>query len=138
MILVDTNIFFHASNSTVELHAESHNWLDEKLNGTARVGLSWPSLLAFLHIATNPRVVRSPLTIRVAWEQVSSWPSAESVWAPEPAWTESLYLSRLTRRTCVAVYDRTVAAKLETGPVHELETLAALVPALAALRVVLV
>jgi hypothetical protein len=49
-----------------------------------------------------------------------------------------LYLSRLTRRTCVAVYDRAVAAKLDAGPVHELETLAALVPALAALRVVLI
>ena len=49
-----------------------------------------------------------------------------------------LYLSRLTRRTCVAVYDRAVAAKLNAGPVHELETLAALVPALGALRVVLI
>ena len=37
-----------------------------------------------------------------------------------------LYLSRLTRRTCVAVYDRAVAPKLDAGPVHELETLAAL------------
>ena len=49
-----------------------------------------------------------------------------------------LYFSRLTRRTCVAVYDRTVARKLDAGPVHELETLAALVPALAALRIVLI
>ena len=49
-----------------------------------------------------------------------------------------LYLSRLTRRTCVAVYDRAVASKLEAGPVHELETLAALVLTLAALRVVLI
>jgi hypothetical protein len=49
-----------------------------------------------------------------------------------------LYLSRLTRRTCVAVYDRAVAAKLDAGPVHELETLAALVPALSALRVALI
>jgi hypothetical protein len=49
-----------------------------------------------------------------------------------------LYLSRLTRRTCVAVYDRAVALKLEAGPVHELETLAALVPALSGLRVVII
>jgi hypothetical protein len=49
-----------------------------------------------------------------------------------------LYLSRLTRRICVAVYDRAVASKLEAGPVHELETLTALVPALSALRVVLI
>lgn len=49
-----------------------------------------------------------------------------------------LYLSRLTRRTCVAVYDRAVEPKLDAGPVHELETLVALVPALSALRVVVI
>jgi len=49
-----------------------------------------------------------------------------------------LYLSRLTQKTCVAVYDRAVAAKLNAGPVHELETLAALVAALTALRIVLI
>ena len=49
-----------------------------------------------------------------------------------------LYLSRLTRGTCVAVYDRAVAPKLNAGAVHELEALAALVPALAALRIVLI
>lgn len=49
-----------------------------------------------------------------------------------------LYLSRLTRRTCVAVYDRAVASKLDAGPVRELEMLAALVPALATLQIVLI
>ena len=49
-----------------------------------------------------------------------------------------LYLSRLTRRTCIAVYDRAVALKLAVGSAHELETLAALVHALSALRVVLI
>jgi hypothetical protein len=49
-----------------------------------------------------------------------------------------IYLSRLTRRTCIAVYDRAVGAKLGAGPVYELETLAALVPSLSALRVILV
>jgi RES domain len=49
-----------------------------------------------------------------------------------------LYLSRLTRRTCVAVYDRAVARKLDGGSVHDLEALAALVPSLSALRVVLI
>jgi len=47
-------------------------------------------------------------------------------------------LSRLTRRTCVAVYDGAMAAKLNAGPVQELETLAALVPAEGAFRVVLI
>jgi hypothetical protein len=49
-----------------------------------------------------------------------------------------LYLSRLTRRTCIAIYDRAVATTLAAGPAHELETLAGLVPALTMLRVVLI
>ena len=95
MILVDANILLYASNSTIELHTESRDWLDEKLNGTARVGLPWPSLLTFLRIATNPRAFRSPLTMRVASEQVSSWLSAESVWVPEPTERHAAVLDKL-------------------------------------------
>jgi len=84
VILVDANILLYACNLTADLHTESRKWLDEKLNGTARVGLPWSSLLAFLRIATNPRAFRSPLSMTDAWEQVSSWLSAETVWVPEP------------------------------------------------------
>jgi hypothetical protein len=51
-----------------------------------------------------------------------------------------LYLSRLTKQNCAAVYDRAMVPTpaLTAGPVHELETLAALVPALATLRVTLI
>jgi toxin-antitoxin system PIN domain toxin len=95
VILVDANLLLYASNSTIELHDESREWLVERLNGTARVGLPWPSLLAFLRIATNPRVFRSPLTMRVAWQQVSSWLSAESVWVPEPTERHAAVLDKL-------------------------------------------
>ncbi|WP_210183833.1 TA system VapC family ribonuclease toxin [Bradyrhizobium sp. DOA9] len=95
MILVDANILLYACNSTADLHAESRKWLDEKLNGTARVGLPWPSLLAFLRIATNPRAFRKPLSIADAWEQVSSWLSAETVWVPEPAEHHAAVLGKL-------------------------------------------
>jgi hypothetical protein len=49
-----------------------------------------------------------------------------------------LYRSRLTRGICVAVYDRAISSKLEAGLIHELETLAELVPTLSALRVLLI
>jgi toxin-antitoxin system PIN domain toxin len=84
VILVDANILLYARNSAADLHAPSREWLEEKLNGAAPVALPWPSLLAFLRIATNPRAFRRPLTMPAAWEQVSSWLSAETVWSPEP------------------------------------------------------
>jgi hypothetical protein len=95
VILVDANILLYACNSTADLHAESRDWLDEKLNGSAQVGLPWPSLLAFLRIASNPRAFRSPLTMATAWGQVSSWLSAETVWMPEPTERHAAVLGKL-------------------------------------------
>ena len=83
MILVDANILIYASNAEADQHAESRDWLDAKLNGAAPVALPWVSLLAFLRIATNPRAFRTPLSMATAWQQVSIWLSAETVWTPE-------------------------------------------------------
>lgn len=41
-----------------------------QLNGAHRVGLPWQSLGGFLRIATNPRVLPSPLPPALAWQQV--------------------------------------------------------------------
>ena len=50
-----------------------------------------------------------------------------------------LYRSRLRKRQdCVAVYDRAVSPALIAGPVIELESLAALVPALRTLKIALI
>ena len=55
----------------------------------------WLSLLAFLRVATNPRAFRSPLTMAVAWEQVSTWLSVETVWTPEPTERHATVLGEL-------------------------------------------
>jgi predicted nucleic acid-binding protein len=43
-------------------HGRAKAWLDDRLNGTAPVGLPWPSLLAFLRLVTNPRAFERPET----------------------------------------------------------------------------
>jgi uncharacterized protein len=95
VILVDANILIYATNAEADQHAESHKWLDGKIGGTAPVGLPWPSLLAFLRIATNPRAFRRPLTMAAAWDQVSTWLSAEPVWTPEPTERHAAVLGQL-------------------------------------------
>lgn len=95
MILVDANILLYACNATTVRHTESRDWLDQKLNGAAPVGIPWPSLLAFLRIATNPRAFRRPLTVAAAWEQVSGWLSATTVWTPEPTERHADVLGKL-------------------------------------------
>jgi toxin-antitoxin system PIN domain toxin len=95
VILIDANILLYACNAAADLHTESRNWLDAKLNGAAPVGLPWPSLLAFLRISTNPRAFRSPLSMTAAWEQVASWLSAEAAWSPEPSDRHAAVLGKL-------------------------------------------
>lgn len=84
MILVDANLLVYAHVQSFVEHEAARRWLDGRLNGTARVGLPWPSLLAFLRLVTNPRVFERPESIVEAWKQVREWLAAESAWIPQP------------------------------------------------------
>ena len=84
MILVDANLLLYAVNRSAPEHEIAVNWLDEQLSGSARVGLPWPSLLAFVRLATNPLVVKHPAPMSAAWDQVRQWIGARPVWIPAP------------------------------------------------------
>jgi toxin-antitoxin system PIN domain toxin len=84
VILIDANILLYAKFDNFPQHAKARGWLDEQLNGPARVGLPWGSLLAFLRIATNTRLFSRPLTMASAVRQVTAWLAAEPVWIPQP------------------------------------------------------
>lgn len=84
MILVDANLLLYAANVSAPEHERARPWLDERLNGTVAVGLPWPSLLAFVRLATNPAVVRHPVTTAAAWQQVGQWLGCEPAWIPLP------------------------------------------------------
>ncbi len=84
MILVDANLLIYAYSSSFPQHAAARVWLDEKVNGSARVGLPWHALLAFLRLTTNPRMFPHSLSMEKAWEQVSVWLACEAVWTPGP------------------------------------------------------
>ena len=60
------------------------DWLDQQLNGSARVGLPWSSVLAFLRLVTNPRVFERPEAMADAWAQVRAWLACETTWIPQP------------------------------------------------------
>ena len=83
MILVDANLLVEAHMSGPR-NRQAREWLDEQLWGTARVGLPWASLLAFLRLVTNPRIYARPQTLVGAWGEVRGWLSCESAWLPTP------------------------------------------------------
>ena len=41
MILVDANLLVNAANHSAPEHEAAREWLDARVNGTARVGLPW-------------------------------------------------------------------------------------------------
>jgi hypothetical protein len=84
MILVDANLLVYAASRTAPEHEAARAWLDDRLSGSARVGLPWPALLAFVRLVTNPIVFRQPATPRAAWDQVQAWLDVENVWVPVP------------------------------------------------------
>ncbi len=73
MIVVDANVLLYAYDSNSESHVCCHDWWTAALNGHEQVGLAWQTLLAFIRIASNPRVFEVPLSALRACEIVSTW-----------------------------------------------------------------
>jgi toxin-antitoxin system PIN domain toxin len=102
VILVDANILIYAYDEASPQHAAALNWLDKQLNGSARVGLPWPNLLAFLRIVTNPRAMKNPVAIDQAWRQVADWLACELVWIPQPTERHADILGDLLAQSSVS------------------------------------
>jgi len=95
MILVDANILVYAHVEENEYHERARAWLDERLSGTARVGLPWESLAAYLRLVTNPRVFPRPLGAPAAMAQVAEWLDRPAAWAPTPTDAHPTILAEL-------------------------------------------
>lgn len=95
MILVDANLLLYAHFDSFPEQPAARDWLDRQLSGYAPVGLPWASLLAFLRIATNPRVFEKPESTLDAWNQVIEWLACEVAWIPQPTERHIGVLARL-------------------------------------------
>jgi|SoiMethySBSTD1v2_1073268.scaffolds.fasta_scaffold668896_3 predicted nucleic acid-binding protein len=84
MILIDANLLLYAKVADYPQHLRAAAWLEARLNAPDRVGLPWPSLLAFLRLITNPRLFVRPLRLADAWAQVEEWLALPPVWIPMP------------------------------------------------------
>lgn len=84
MIVVDANLLVYAHSRSFPQHESARTWLDGRLNGRTPVGLPWPSLLAFVRIMSNPRVLDRPRSLPEAWRQVEAWLDCPPAWIPLP------------------------------------------------------
>lgn len=73
MIIPDVNLLLYAVISGFPQHPRAHAWWEQTVNSPTRVGLTQPALFGFLRIATNARVLQSPLAVNDAIEYVHDW-----------------------------------------------------------------
>lgn len=97
-MLVDANLLLYAHNAASPHNAVAAAWLTDRLNGSTRMGLPWPSLLAFVRVATHPRASERPISLERAWTQVEEWLIAEVAWTPLPTPRHAEILGDLVRR----------------------------------------
>jgi hypothetical protein len=73
MIVVDANVLLYAYDSNSGHHVRCRDWWTAALNGHEQIGLPWQTVLAFIRIASNPRVFNLPLSAEQACTIVSTW-----------------------------------------------------------------
>src|ERR1700691_2275581 len=95
VFLIDVNILLYAHFSFYPQHRRAREWLDGALNGTSRVAMPWFSLLGFLRIATNPRMLIRPQSVSGAVKQMQDWLANDLVWVPQPGERHAEILGRL-------------------------------------------
>lgn len=119
MILLDANILIYAYDRGSRYNSFMRTWLDDQLNGIAKVGIPWATTLTFTRIVTNPRIYTSPAPSSTAWQQVRSWLSAPAVWVPQPTERHSAVIDRIISSTPVQANDipdvHLVALAMEHG-----------------------
>lgn len=97
-MIIDANILLFAEDETSPHHQPSLSFLTEALNGPVRVGLPWPSLVAFLRIRTHPRAYARPLSPEEAWRRVEDWLQAPAAWVPVPTMRHAEVMKSLVTR----------------------------------------
>ncbi len=97
-MILDANVLLYAVDRDSPWQPRAAGWLESHLSGPARVGFPWPSLLAFLRIATHPRALRSPLDGTTAWSFVADWLACPVAWIPAPGEGHAQLLAELVAK----------------------------------------
>ena len=73
MIVVDANILLYAHDASSPRHPAAVRWLETTFGGSDAVGLALMTVLAFIRIATDPRIYEMPMLTADAVGLVDTW-----------------------------------------------------------------
>lgn len=84
MLLLDANLLIYSHEPRSPNHEVARVWFEEVVNSQTKIGFPWPTLLGFIRLMGNPRVVRQPIPLRESWRRVESWLQLPQSWIPLP------------------------------------------------------
>lgn len=68
---LDANVLLYASDRSSERHVRARRFVESCAAGREILCLAWPTLLAYLRIATHPRIFSAPLSPNEALDNIS-------------------------------------------------------------------
>ncbi len=71
-VTIDANVLLYASDASSPFHARARALVEELARGPEIVYLFWPTVMAYLRIATHPAVFREPLSAAEAISNVEA------------------------------------------------------------------
>lgn len=102
MIIPDVNLLLNAYNRDFPDHSSAKTWWEDVASDREPIGLAWVTLLGFVRIMTNPRIMQRPMAAGDALEAVESWLNLPSTELIEPGPRHGEILFRLIRSVGVA------------------------------------
>lgn len=69
---IDANLLLYASDSGSGFHGKAHQFIESRAKDPDLLCLTWPAVMAYLRIATHPRIFSNPLSPERAWRNVST------------------------------------------------------------------
>src|ERR1022692_4756630 len=66
VLIPDVNILVYAHNSRAREHAQAREWWEKTLAGRRPVGIPWVTILGFIRIMTNRKIVENPMHVKFA------------------------------------------------------------------------
>jgi uncharacterized protein len=94
-VIVDASLLLYATDTESPFHRRAYAWLRAQLEGDSRLGVPWPTIIAFVRIVTHPRVVANPLSPVAAWDVMENLLEHDVVWTPQPTTRHAAVLGRL-------------------------------------------
>lgn len=84
MILIDANVLLYAHDTAASRHGAARRWMEDAVARREELAFAWVTLLAFLRLATNPRVYPRAISMGEAVQILDAYLSRSHVFRLDP------------------------------------------------------